>query len=283
MGTDKKKQVNQLLVFVKHLYDHPDYNEFAAGIRSIVLNDEGFLSELRKEVAASDPETLRKIETYLSLDFQIDAKELPDYGFIVEDSAREKLLSDYREMLRYRFGTRNHKIDFPEFCRYALLQIEMLVNYFYDKKYDYDITAIQEAIKDGNYSQNEDRYYFMPNQNTRYVYEIGLSYKIQALQSLLGWTYNDIRIYLYISYVRNNQSHRSLHVNKDLIRDAEDKLKAAGAWSNKYNTPDYKTAGNVLDKKTLGEYKFQIWLDKQPFQEVTEAIKNLADAISASI
>ena len=39
MGKDKKKQLTQLLSFVKELYDHPDNKEFAAGIQTLVLDD----------------------------------------------------------------------------------------------------------------------------------------------------------------------------------------------------------------------------------------------------
>lgn len=39
MGKDKKKQLKQLLAFVKDLYDNPDNKDFAAGIQSLVLDD----------------------------------------------------------------------------------------------------------------------------------------------------------------------------------------------------------------------------------------------------
>ena len=41
MGKDKKKQLMQLLAFVKDLYEHPDNKEFAAGIRELVLSETG--------------------------------------------------------------------------------------------------------------------------------------------------------------------------------------------------------------------------------------------------
>ena len=43
---------------------------------------------------------------------------------------RDKLYCDFREMMRYRYGTRSHKIDFEEYCRYAHFQLEALTNYF---------------------------------------------------------------------------------------------------------------------------------------------------------
>ena len=146
MGKDKKKQLTQLLAFVKDLYDHPDNKDFADGIRALVLSDVEFLERIRKEAAQADPEAIGRIEAYLSLDFRIDSKTPPDYAFITDEAARERLLADYREMLRYEYGTRNHRIDFPEFCRYAVLQMEMLTNFYYDRKYHSDIGIITQVF-----------------------------------------------------------------------------------------------------------------------------------------
>ena len=54
MGKDKKKQLTQLLSFVKELYDHPDNKDFAAGIQALVLNDikqEGHKEEWTQQIA----------------------------------------------------------------------------------------------------------------------------------------------------------------------------------------------------------------------------------------
>ena len=110
MGQDKK-QLTKLLAFVKELYEHPDNKEFAAGIRDIVKND-------KDHPVLDDTPSLKRISSYLSLDYELDDKDFPDYSFIDEDPVRESLLADFREMLRYQYGTRSHKIDFPEFCTY---------------------------------------------------------------------------------------------------------------------------------------------------------------------
>lgn len=275
MGKDKKKQLTQLLAFVKDLYDHPDNKEFAAGIRSLVLNDKVFVEQIRKDADHADPEAIKKIEAYLSLDFRIDAKELPDYAFIPNETVREKLQADYREMLRYEFGTRSHKIDFSEFCRFAVLQIEMLTNFYFDTKYKSDISVIIQVFV-SNFPK------FKPYPGMANVSEIQLKTKLYQLRNEFQWDRKELNPYLYAIDVRNNQSHRSLVVNKDLIRETEEKLKKAGAWTS-YGKPDYLLAASAIGQDTLNEYNFQTWLDRQPFDEVTEAIKKLSDTVASSI
>jgi hypothetical protein len=74
------------------------------------------------------------IEKYLGLDYYVDGQpSLIDYSFVKETEIRAQLISDNREMMRHRYGTRFHIINFDEYCRYAHLQVEMLLNYYYDR------------------------------------------------------------------------------------------------------------------------------------------------------
>ena len=183
--------------------------------------------------------------------------------------------ADYREMLRYEFGTRSHKIDFSEFCRFAVLQIEMLTNFYFDTKYKSDISVIIQVFV-SNFPK------FKPYPGMANVSEIQLKTKLYQLRNEFQWDRKELNPYLYAIDVRNNQSHRSLVVNKDLIRETEEKLKKAGAWTS-YGKPDYLLAASAIGQDTLNEYNFQTWLDRQPFDEVTEAIKKLSDTVASSI
>lgn len=118
-----------------------------------------FGEALRRELGVSaivvpdkiENDDISNIEKYLGLDFYIDSKNSTvDYSFIDEEDVRDQLVSDNREMMRYRYGTRSHKIDFPEFCRYAHMQAEMLINYFYDVDDGHDFNAIVEHIREYN-------------------------------------------------------------------------------------------------------------------------------------
>lgn len=258
MGQDKQ-QLAKLLQFVKAIYDNPANSEFRKGLRAIVEGD----------ISKDEPHILHSIEKYLSLDFNIDPVEKADYSFIEEDYAREKLNADFREMLRYRFGTRGHKIDFAEFCRFAVLQIEMLVNYYYDKKYHQDISLIQQALLSDN-SQIQFK--------VKLVSEIALKSKIYGLKKEFGWTPSDINVYLHSIDIRNRQSHRSLIAYADRIKETEDLLRAKGLLSDN-GYIDYDKAQGIVSKKDLNEYKFEKWSDKMPFEEVTAGISRLSNII----
>lgn len=274
MGKDKKRQLNQLLAFVRELYDHPDNSEFAEGIREMVMNDTDFAEQLRKDAAQGSPDAIRKIEAYLSLDFRIDSKDLPDYSFVQDDAVRDRLQADYREMLRYEFGTRNHRIDFPEFCRYAVLQIEMLVNFYFDRKYNSNIGTIIGVIK-SNFPN------FNPYPGLANVSEIQLKTKLYQIRNEFSWDRKDLNPFLYAVDVRNRQSHRSLAVDRDVIASTEEDLRKGGAWVS--GRPDYAKAVQAVGQDVWNEYSFQRWLEREPFEEVTAAIRKLADAIAQAV
>ena len=282
MGQDKK-QLTKLLAFVKELYDHPDNKEFADGIREMVLGDKDFLERLKEVVPSSNPASLKRIEKYLSLDFEIDDKVFPDYSVIKDDDVRARLLADFREMLRYRFGTRNHKIDFAEFCRYATLQIELLVNYYFDKHYASDLTKIVQVVIDGNSSEKdgEKKSYYKPSQPPKDVADIGLKFKIQTLQNEFTWQYKDISGFLNVIEVRNRQSHRSLRKDEDLIQQIGKRLNSSEFKTD--GKTDLEKAKSVLGNKTVTEYWFQVWFDKQDFDGVCAGIKKLCSTICASV
>ena len=297
MGKDKNKQLKQLLAFVKELYDHPDNTEFADGIRELVLTDKDVAGRLNSDpgavlfpssqgflsaAAPGELSVLDRVEKYLSLDYELDRKEVPDYSFVTDDNALAKLVSDFREMMRFRYGTRYHRVDFLEFCRFAALQVEMLVNYYYDNQYPdvYDIiTTIQSNNPRANLSQDIE-----------FISEIPLKTKLFQLtkESKIGQF--NLNTFLRLIDVRNRQSHRSLIPDKDLIRQTEDKLKKAGAWTQ-YDTPDESKdnpqdamtkAEKAVGKKILTEYKIQLFMDRQPYDEVMVSLKKLAAKVRNS-
>ena len=116
-----------------------------------------FYTELCKALGiGSTPNTISSdkriehIEKYLGLDYYVDSQQsIIDYSFIMEPEVRAQLISDNREMMRFRYGTRYHSICFDEFCRYAHLQAEMLLNYFFDQV-NSNIKAIIDHIKKYN-------------------------------------------------------------------------------------------------------------------------------------
>ena len=108
--------------------------EFAAAMRAF-LKVEPAVVAMATASAGECTERVDKIEQYLGLDYKLDTvtpdgtkyKNL-DYSFVTDEALREQLESDFREMMRYRFGCRSHEANFDEFCRFAHLQLESLVN-----------------------------------------------------------------------------------------------------------------------------------------------------------
>lgn len=272
MGQDKKRQLTQLLTFVKELYEHPDNKEFAAGIQELVLTDK---EVIRRISGTADADAIRNIEKYLSLDFDLDSLELPDYSFVTDPAVRENLESDFREMMRYRFGTRGHRIDFAEFCRFATLQLEMIINYYYDMKYASDVRRLADAIAADN-----PRY--RPGDYLSDISDIPLKTKVYRLRH----EFKDINIFpiLYCIEVRNRQSHRSLRPEKDKIAEYESRLKAGKVWNSRDEKPMYKKAveQHILTPAELDEYSFQVWFDAYPFNDILASLKNLADLVRAA-
>ena len=275
MGQDKKN-LTKLLDFVKDLYDHPDNKEFVAGIRAMVMQDKEFKKEF---LESFNPDAMSRIEKYLSLDYRIDSMEMPDYSLIKDKETQDRLTSDFREMMRYRFGTRNHKIDFPEFCRYATLQIEMLVNYYFDKHFGSDINQITSAVIEGNVSEKDGTSYYTPNQHLAVVSDIPLKYKINSLQKQFGWQYFETVVYTRTIEVRNRQSHRSLLKNVDLIKEIESNPANKDA-DGKF---DSSLAKKNVGTKKMNEYWFQVWFDRQPFDEVITALAHLCSTVAKSL
>jgi hypothetical protein len=93
------------------------------------------------------------IEECLGIDFDLDGnKQEPiaeppvEYNFIKDDVIRDKITAYYREMLRYQYATRNHKQCFGEFCRLAIIQIELLFNYFFADNIKFEL--VKEKVNE---------------------------------------------------------------------------------------------------------------------------------------
>ena len=271
MGQDKKK-LEQLLDFVAKIYADQSNREFIDGIRALVLSDKDLPG------SSGGSASLDKITTYLSLDYDLDTKDFPDYSFIGEESVQETLLADFREMLRYQYGTRSHRIDFLEFCRFGVLQAEMLINYFFEKKYESDFSRVVKAIQLTNYS-------YVPGDHLSQICDIPLKTKAFRIRHELGWDNDALSPILNAIEVRNRQSHRSLRLEKDKIQEYEKRFKDAKVWFFRDSVPMYKKAldQNVVTQKEMNEYTFQVWFELQPFDEIIRAIKNLSTAVSIAL
>lgn len=219
---------------------------------------------------------IKQIEKYLGLDFSLDKIDsIIDYSFVDNEHVRLQLISDNREMLRYRYGTRSHKIDFLEFCRYAHMQAEMLVNYYFDKQYKGDIDKIAAAI---NYQYKTE---------TTTLSSINYISKCIYIKKKFGIKGSNLE---NLAKARNIQSHRSVgNVEIDLSyvevikksglylnRDKDDfdwfKIQTDAGQNNIYNSLYNKN-------EEYENYRINLWISKQPYDSVIYTLKILAEKI----
>lgn len=249
-----------------------------------------FNAEMRKyfggsdvgHVNANDDAAINKIEHYLGLDVYIDRMDASiDYSYIKERTVRDQLECDNREMMRFRYGTRYHKIIFPEFCRYAQLQGEMLLNYFYTTIEAGNITKIKKHITDYNSKAKFGN-------ETNEVFKISFNVKKWAFANEFSLSSN--YVWNNIIQVRNLVSHGSpIAVDERFIKEYFEKIKNQGYiikadgslanWNkldkdhrNYYN----KNIRNTEDNK---KYTFEVWLSEEPFETVTDAVKEMNEKI----
>lgn len=182
-------------------------------ICQLAQKDSEFDTELRERLGSSSEtfsdtceKRIRYIEKYLGLDFYVDhMNSVTDYSFINELGVRNQLESDNQEMMRYRYGSRQHKKKFDEFCRYAQFQGEMLINYFYTKREDGELDKIKSHLVHYN-PQIESKI-----KDATSIESIPFSYKMWSFINEFGLSaFSEFKYaWANIPYVRNNASHRT--------------------------------------------------------------------------
>lgn len=257
-----------------------------------------FDSELRKalninsapnNIPSPPDKRIENIEKYLGLDFYVDNQpSLIDFSFIQEVDVRHQLISDNREMMRFRYGTRYHSICFDEFCRYAHLQAEMLLNYYYDKTND-SINSIIEQIKKYNpKATNLD--------SVKSLGAIQYSVKLWAFRTQFNLGYKQFAILDYLRRVRNESSHRSPEKEMKSIIEYKKNLTDQGFPLRTDGDVDYykleegsplkNVYNNIINTNSCEwykEYKYLIWLHDESFENVTSAIEGLKDIVKENI
>ena len=252
-----------------------------------------FGEELRKRLGiassaafvSTDTERIRLIEKYLGLDYAVDTRNsVVDYSFVKMPDVRSQLVSDNREMMRFRYGTRYHEIDFDEFCRYALLQIEMLLNYFYDIKNNSDLQSIKNHIKTYNPKAQID--------SAGSLSAIALNVKLWAFGNEMKLDRKLKDSLEYLRSVRNELSHRSTIKNDFDVDGYTDKLKSHNIPMYSNGTINWKLLNQDVVKKNIydtklkddySKYAFMLWYTFQPFDDIIDNVKDFAHIICTKI
>lgn len=257
----KKENLNKLLTLVKEIQKDPKNKWFKDALLADIFGIE------ENTESHTWITKINMIEKYLS----IDGFQVIDYSFIENERVRNQLICDNIEMSRHRLGKRSGKVDFEEFCRFATLQIEELLNYFYAIKFNKDLNEIINFVK-ANIPEN-----FEVKANS--IGAISLWCKFEAFV-----TSNELKSFGKLHHVinmlikfRNEGSHRnSLADNKedDALREAEvrgffgfvDFKRFSPAETNAYNKVQY-----ILFKR------------KQDFDLVAVNLEYLKEAVRLSV
>lgn len=248
-----------------------------------------FGNELRKrlEITSSaktvyDEERVARIEKYLGLDFYVDTKASNvDYSFIKLPDVKAQLISDNREMMRFRYGTRYHEVDFAEFCRYAHFQIEMLLNYYYDIANKSDLKSIKEQIN----KYNPDG---KGVEDAKSLGGISYSVKLWAFKNEYGINYN---LCEKLRKVRNELSHRSVAKDKISVDSYQKYLRGKGIPLNKKGMGNFNWNDEEADKELkelygqiektadFRHYEYLIWYYATPFDDIVNCLNEIAGII----
>ena len=228
---------------------------------------------------------IENIEKYLGLDYKLDGIKPEEatagtinYSFITDITLRDQLTSDFREMMRYRYGTRSHKADFYEYSKYAHFQLEALTNFFMEAWSLNDCDEVDIEIAKQNILNNWTEKYAPSLYDTqKSIEDIPYQTKIKAILQFLKIKDKMISHPEYIFYnisdvienirkTRNACSHRGVHFYQT-IDDAIDDFERHKSLRNS------STGKSTLyDFSANWEVKYYLWLRSEPWKDVIYAL-----------
>ncbi len=194
----KKEHLLKLLNLIEEVASQPESKWFKDKLFQL-CND-----QLSSATEASLVERkINAIHDYLA----IDISKLIDYSAF-EEPSREQLFRDCLEMIRHQKGTPNHKIDFGEFCRYAHLQAEEMINYYLNKVSDGMVHKVDQYVQQNCASYN-------PRTKPTLIHHIGYTYKLNSLKRDLDIKTTTVDMLWFLNDFRNELSHRNSFTNSN--------------------------------------------------------------------
>lgn len=261
-------------------------------IKILAVQDSDFRSEMQKLFGGKrntpdnfESSKVDNIEHYLGLDYKVDNQDSTiDYSFIEDEECRKVLIADNREMMRYRYGTRYHEVKFDEFCRYMVLQVEMLLNNHYGMRF----CSIEEIVK--NIKTYNERVKF--NDMPKSVQAIPLSVKLWAFSNEYNIDRSTKENIEFAIKVRNNLSHRSdnkENEERDLIFIAKmdnalkpfprHKSGLVNFASLKDNMILFNVYNTTIKSEDYNNYKYILWKRTKPYDDVVHSLNLFRDYI----
>lgn len=248
-----------------------------------ILNEkenQWFVEELRKRITPVknnsieiESKKLNDIERYLGLDYNLDKENSPIDYYFLGDELQKIAESDQREMLRFKLGLRGHQKNFAEFCRYALLQAELLLNFYYDEFYEGDIEKIKESIKN-----HDKKNYYTESGREKIIEDIPFNTKLWSFY--FANNFEGVGQLDNIRKIRNALSHRSVQPNHDEIFRLRQRLnKAKAKFYANGNLDTYNTPKAIVESEDGKAYRYEMLFHLQPYNEIQKALKSLRDKV----
>ncbi len=250
----KRESLIKLLKLVEEISKQPGNEWFLEWLQNSFSGKTG----APNSGAESLESKINLIRDYLS----IDLNRVIDYSYF-EEPARESLFRDCIEMGRYEKGTPSHKIDFGEFCRYAHLQAEEMINYFFNKISNQNINIVDQFIK-------ENLAEYKPIKKPTEIHHIFYTHKLSAFKLISQMSKKTNDLFWFLNEYRNELSHRNSLTtsseDKDLV--LFEKAGFIGAQVD-FQKLDYE------QKKIYNRGKYIITKRKKDFNLIYDSIEDL--------
>lgn len=259
MAKYSKDSLEKLLLLIDEISNQEEYLWFKERL-------ENKFSEANNFNNPDIVNRLKAIQKYL----MIDGVEVIDYSDIKNDIVRNQLFRDCIEMSKYRLGKINDVVNFDEFCRYAHMQAEEIINYFYTEKFYGNMDYVQEFIL---------KYFpiYTVKKSIQSLNQISYLSKFSAFVKAYDLEKGPFKsIIEFLNNLRNEMSHRnSLEIhNEDSIMNKVS-LKNISVHSSFFDYLNSSKEDIELYKK--GRY---IYLKrKQDYHEITENLIFLKQAV----
>lgn len=246
-------------------------------IDKICLDKENtwFKEKLRKMMTEVE---IKSVESNLQFDriekyLKIDGVEIIDYSDIANETIRTQLFRDCIEMSKYRLGKINDTINFDEYCRYAHLQAEELINFFYNEKFYENIEYIIQFIKKYNPL-------FNPYNSITSLNQINYSTKLSVFFESNELIKGNFKATIdFLNHLRNELSHRNSldKSNEDqiLTQLVNKNIDVRNYWNYKENSKE--------DNDLYNKGRFIYLKRKQDYNGIMENLNNLKVAVILSL
>lgn len=254
-----KENLEKFIEFIDKVANEPGNESFRNSLISVITKN---IRNSNHEAIYSVEKKLIAIETYLAIHYD-NIIEYSDFEIHLKD----QLLRDCIEMCRYQNGTPNHKIDYGEFCRYAHLQAEEMINYLLLKVTNSNIKYVEEFIKENNSSYNSK------NKPTN-IHHIYYTQKLLAVKNAFKMLSKTYSFLWFLNDFRNELSHRNSFSDKN-----DDKALLLYEKSG-YNSNSFKINElNSEQKEIYNKGQYVIKKRKEEYMIIYETLENLKQLV----